>query len=52
MKVYIIEVISAEPYENHSWIKKVFDSEEKAIEYANKNESEEFIYTITVRDLE
>lgn len=35
MIVYVIEVMSVIGYENHSWIDKVFDSEEKAHTYVD-----------------
>lgn len=60
MNIYVVEAMSAQPYENSSWVVKVFDTEDKANtwvdgklkEELNKPDYEQYCYTIIELELE
>lgn len=60
MIIYIVEAMSAQEYENTSWIVKAFDSEDKANTWVDaklkeedaKPEPDTYCYIITEQELE
>lgn len=60
MIIYVVEAMSAQGYENTSWIVKAFDSEEKANSWIDEKHEEEelkakpgtYCYIITEQVLE